>query len=161
MVVIPDVTMFPYCTVVSAATTLPIDDMKEQIDHTLQIQDPPSNDTGNKIGSDKEREYHYRLYSQHEVKEAKGFEQESSDEVVFNWRYIRLMKEASSLSDRVSLHLLEIPEHHALFQFHMGELADLLLIKKSVLVVPHMSAEEDAPDEDVSGSIPPDTVSIS
>ncbi|XP_074310124.1 uncharacterized protein LOC141645838 isoform X2 [Silene latifolia] len=80
----------------------------------------------------------------------------------FSWNYMTYMKEASFLADKARVLFLTDPEQHVLFQFHIGESADLFLLHKARLVITDMSAEAGAPDEDVvSDSVTLDTLSNS
>ncbi|XP_074310125.1 uncharacterized protein LOC141645839 [Silene latifolia] len=145
IVEIPNTTMFPHFTVLHE-TTVPAKDIREMIDCALQTRDLVKIDwkadfATFEIGSDKKWVYDY---SQNAVREATGLKNEDTYEAEFNWSYTSLMKEVSFLSDKVSVHLLTVPEEHVLFKFHIGELADFKLIKKAVFEVPDMSTERDA-----------------
>ncbi|XP_074321753.1 uncharacterized protein LOC141658918 [Silene latifolia] len=145
IVEIPNATMFPFYTVLHE-TTVPVNDIREMIECALQTRDLVKIDwkpdfATFEMGSDKKWEYDY---SQNAVREPTGLKNGHTYEAQFNWSYTKLMAEVSLLSDKVGVKFLTFPEKHVLFEFQMGELADLKLIKKAVLEVPDMNSEGDA-----------------
>ncbi|XP_074310122.1 uncharacterized protein LOC141645837 [Silene latifolia] len=137
IVEIPNTTMFPFYTVLHE-TAVPVNDIREMINCTLQTRDLvnigwKADIATFKIGSDKKWAYDY---SQNEVREATELKNGDTYQARFNWNYTSLMKGVSFLSDKVGVKFLAVPEEHVLFEFHMGELGDFKLIKKAVLEVP-------------------------
>ncbi|XP_074310509.1 uncharacterized protein LOC141646537 [Silene latifolia] len=156
----PRVTMFPNLTVLSAIT-VPVDDIRAMNDYILRAQDRTvfvdwKDDFATfQIGSREKWKY--------EVKEATRLKQGQSIKAWLSWSYYtRLMRGASFLADKVRVYFLSVPEQHVLFQFRIGESADLFLLQKACLVITDgdMSAEAGARDEDVSDSVTYNTLSI-
>ncbi|XP_074310229.1 uncharacterized protein LOC141646005 [Silene latifolia] len=142
IVEIHNATLFPYLMVLTA-TTVPVNDIREMIDCTLQTRDLVKIDwkpdfASFEIGSDNKWEYDY---SQNEVREPTRLKNGDIYQAEFDWVYTSLMKKVCLLSDKVGVLFLAVPEQHVLFKFHMGEIADFKLIKKAVLEVRDMNTQ--------------------
>ncbi|XP_074310126.1 uncharacterized protein LOC141645840 [Silene latifolia] len=140
--------IYPHIKTVTV-NTVPVDYMRNMNNYVLQEQDLGNDD----IVVFVDWKEGYAMFGieidknwQNEVTKPTGdLKQGKPFKAWLNWRYTWLVKKTDFLADKISMYFLTDPEQHVLFQFHIGELADLYLLDKARLVITDMSAE----DEDV------------